>query len=178
MNDLSLHILDIATNSLRAAATELFIHWQEVSGWLTIRITDNGCGMDADELQRATDPFYTTRTTRKIGMGLPLLRQNAEQTGGSFAIRSTKGAGTELEVCFNPAHIDMPPVGDLALTITSIITGNEAVNIQFRFSQPGGAFEISTADLLDILEGYPLGHVSFFEPIREIIKNGILSCAE
>ena len=97
MKELSLNILDVAKNSVRAGASLIEIKLSlDSDAWLTVTITDNGCGMEADFLQHVTDPFYTTRTTRKVGLGLPFFKMGAEQTGGSFEIKSTLGKGTSV----------------------------------------------------------------------------------
>lgn len=173
MNDLSLHLLDVALNSVRANATTIEIVWDETPESLRLSITDNGCGMDAEQLRRATDPFFSTRTTRKIGLGLPLLKQSAEQTGGTLHIDSEPGKGTRLEINFNTKHIDMPPVGNLALTLTTLFTGHQDINFVFRYQRPAYSFDLSTADLREALGDLPLGHVQVFGPIRDIIAAGI-----
>lgn len=109
MKDLSLHILDIAQNSITAGARHLDLTLTEEAGQIAFTVTDDGCGMSRALLEQVSDPFTTTRTTRKMGLGIPLLRMAAEQTGGSVEITSTEGAGTTLRAVFNAAHIDCPP---------------------------------------------------------------------
>ena len=112
MKELSLHLLDVAKNSVAAGAEHISITLDEdQDGWLTIAIADDGRGMEPEFLARVTDPFTTTRTTRKVGLGLPLLRLTAEQTGGSLDIQSTVGAGTTLAARFQRQHLDCPPPG-------------------------------------------------------------------
>lgn len=100
MNNLSFHITDITANSIRANASEIGLSVEEQDTRIVIRITDNGSGMDAETARRVTNPFYTTRTTRKVGLGLPFLIQNAEQTGGSVTLTSEPGKGTEVRAVF------------------------------------------------------------------------------
>ena len=100
MNNLSFHITDITANSIRANASEIGLSVEEQDTRIVIRITDNGLGMDAETARRVTNPFYTTRTTRKVGLGLPFLIQNAEQTGGSVTLTSEPGKGTEVRLSF------------------------------------------------------------------------------
>ena len=109
MKDLSLHILDIAQNSITAGARHLDLTLTEEAGQIAFTVTDDGCGMSRALLEQVSDPFTTTRTTRKMGLGIPLLRMAAEQTGGSVEITSTEGAGTTLRAVFNAAHIDCSP---------------------------------------------------------------------
>src|SRR5512142_3272074 len=120
MEDLSLHILDIAENAINAGATAITIDIEENSAedTLTIEITDNGCGMDADTLKHALDPFYTTRTTRRVGLGLPMLQEAATAANGFVDLRSVPGFGTAVRATFQSSHIDRKPLGDIAETIT------------------------------------------------------------
>lgn len=121
MKDLSLHILDIAQNSITAGARHLDLTLTEEAGQIAFTVTDDGCGMSRALLEQVSDPFTTTRTTRKMGLGIPLLRMAAEQTGGSVEITSTEGAGTTLRAVFNAAHIDCPPPGDMGDTLSRFI---------------------------------------------------------
>ena len=128
MKELSLHILDVAKNSVKAGAslTEISISTDR-EGIMTIRITDNGCGMTEEILARVTDPFYTTRTTRKVGLGLPLFRLAAEQTGGSLKIKSSTEvgkSGTEVTAVFDTKSIDCMPMGDIVSTVVTLIAGS------------------------------------------------------
>lgn len=135
MKELSLHILDVAKNSVKAGASLVGIDvLTDRSGMMTIRITDNGCGMTEEILARVTDPFYTTRTTRKVGLGLPLLRLAAEQTGGSFRLTSSteKGkSGTQVEACFDTESIDCMPMGDIVSTVCTLISGSPEIDFVF-----------------------------------------------
>ena len=125
MRDLSLHILDLTQNSVRANATlvQLDITVDERK-WITIRITDDGCGMDAELKERVLSPFATTRTTRKVGLGIPLMAQNARLTGGDVTLDSEVGKGTVLTVMLDGGSIDCLPLGDLAGTMVSLISAN------------------------------------------------------
>ena len=124
MKELSLHILDIAQNSVKAGATLIQITIEEdtVADTLRITVADNGCGMDKDLLQRVRDPFTTTRTTRKVGMGIPLLEAAAVQCGGGLDIQSQPGVGTTLTAWFGLSHIDRAPVGDMPGTMGVIVS--------------------------------------------------------
>ncbi len=146
MKDLSMHIMDIAQNSVRAKASEVEIDIAEREGVITIRIGDNGTGMDEVTLAKVTDPFFTTRTTRHVGLGLPLIRQSAEQTGGSVDIASKPGVGTKVDVVFIKSHIDCQPWGDLPKTITLLMVGHPDVNFLFRYSNKE-KFIISSNDI-------------------------------
>ena len=127
MKELSLNILDIVENSTKAKAELVKIEIYESDELLSITITDDGTGMDEETLKSVTDPFYTTRTTRKVGMGIPLFRLAVQQTGGEFSIESThvdvdaKNHGTEVRAIFNKTHIDFTPLGDIISTIITLI---------------------------------------------------------
>ena len=152
MKELSLHLLDVAKNSVTAGAGHVEITLTEDSGgWLTIDIRDDGRGMTPEFLSQVTDPFTTTRTTRKVGLGLPLYRMAAEQTGGSLEIRSEVGKGTVVTARFQRRHLDCQPMGDLAGTIALLIQGSPDVELTYRHTTPNGRLELSTAELREIL---------------------------
>ena len=152
MKELSLNLLDVAKNSVSAGATriDLTLH-EDREGWLTILIADNGRGMSPDFAAQATDPFATTRTTRKVGMGLPLYRMVAEQTGGSLDIQSTEGLGTDVTARFNRRHLDCPPLGDLAGTVALLIQGSPDIRWEYRHTTPKGEASLSTEELKSVL---------------------------
>ena len=125
MTDIAFHITDLAANSLRAGADAIDIALSLDGTQLKLAVTDNGCGMAPEAVRRAFDPFYTTRTTRRTGLGLPFLLQSAEGCGGSAAIRSVLGKGTCVRALFMTDHPDSPPAGDLAETLMQIMAGNE-----------------------------------------------------
>ena len=135
MKELSLHILDVAKNSVKAGASLIEISVRtDANGIMTVKITDNGCGMSDEILARVTDPFYTTRTTRKVGLGLPLFRMAAEQTGGGLEIRSSTEAGnsgTEVTVTFDTGSIDCMPMGDIISTVCILVAGSPEKDFVF-----------------------------------------------
>lgn len=158
MRELSLNVLDIAQNSIAAGAKliEIEISEETAAGLLTIRISDNGCGMGPEKLQNVADPFYTTRTTRKVGMGLPLFRMAAELTGGSFEIASAPGAGTTVTARFHTDHVDFVPLGDICSTVTMLICMNTGRDFRYCRQKDGGEFTVDTRELRKILDGVPL----------------------
>ncbi len=151
--DLSQHILDIAENSITAKATLLHIDIDEnpVDDRLEIVIQDNGKGMDADMLRRIADPWVTTRTTRKVGLGIPFLKQTAEMCGGAFDITSTVGQGTTTRATLQLSHIDRPPLGDLSGTLMCIIVGNPQVDVVFQHWVAHKRFVLDTREYREIL---------------------------
>ena len=125
MRDLSMHVLDIAQNSVKANAKTVSISFTEdVRRWLTIVFTDDGDGMAPELLKKVTDPFTTTRTTRKVGLGIPLIKENAELTGGTVTIESEPGKGTTLTATFDLNHIDCPPMGEMCDTLLTLVLLN------------------------------------------------------
>lgn len=175
MNNLSFHITDIAANSIRAGATRLVLDIQEDAPLIIFRISDNGCGMDAETLAKVTDPFYTTRTTRKVGLGLPFLIQNAEQTGGNVRIISQPGKGTEVTAHFFSSHIDCPPWGNLPQTIALLICGTPGVNICFTYQKEGISFSFSTVEIKEVLDGIPLSHPKVISWLTQMIEENLKS---
>lgn len=153
MKDLSLHILDIAQNSTRAIASlvEIIVDENTSSDLLTITIKDNGIGMDAEMVKKVVDPFVTSRTTRKVGLGIPLLLQNSRQSGGDLYLESEKGKGTILVVTFRISNIDTPPMGDLAGVITLLATGNPSVDFLFTYINLKNTYHFDTREVKEIL---------------------------
>ena len=157
MKELSLNILDIAQNSIKANAAHVEISLEQRGDWLTITITDDGTGMSPEFAQEAANPFTTTRTTRKVGMGLPLFKLAAEQTGGTFSLTSHQAAhegddhGTTVTVTFNTAHVDCEPVGDITETILTLIQGNPDLSLTYLYSKDGEELRLSTDEMREIL---------------------------
>lgn len=173
MNNLSFHITDISANSIRAGASEVCLDIRQTSDAITLRIADNGSGMDRETMARVANPFYTTRTTRKVGLGLPFLIQNAEQTGGRVMLRSEPGKGTEVTAEFKASHIDCPPWGDLPGTVALLITGTPGVNIRFTYRKGEGIFALSTAELKEAAGEMPLSHPRVAAWVKEMIQENI-----
>lgn len=151
MKELALHLLDVAQNSLTAGATEVDVSFQFRKGWLTLTIRDNGRGMEPDFLAAVLDPFTTSRTTRSVGLGLPLLRLTAEQTGGSLTVESAVGQGTTVEAVLDTGHIDCPPLGNLGETVSLLIQGAPQVEFTFTYDRDGAVFRLDTREVRTIL---------------------------
>ena len=162
MKELSLNILDIAENSTKAKAELVEIEISEDAEALTIKITDDGTGMNEETLLSVSDPFYTTRTTRKVGMGIPLFRLAAEQTGGELTITSKhiddhpQDHGTTVCAVFNKKHIDFTPIGDVISTVTTLIQGHPSVDFKFTHSICDATVSLDTRELREVLEDVPL----------------------
>ena len=172
MKELSLHLLDVAQNSVTAGAKriDLSLEEDEAQNW-RLTIIDDGRGMTPEFLATVTDPFTTTRTTRKVGLGLPLLRMMAEQTGGTVDITSQVGIGTTVTALFKGSHIDCPPLGDLPSTVSLLIQGAPDVEWTYHHSTPKGEFTLDTRELRAVLgEDVPLSEPSVTLWIEEYLR--------
>ena len=175
MKEIALHILDIMQNSTAAHADLINVTIREISGTglLEARIEDNGCGMDSELLARVTDPFSTTRTTRRVGLGIPLFKASAEQSGGDFRITSEKGKGTIVTAGYRIDHIDRPPLGDLAGVITDMAAAWETVEIQLLLESRGRQFSFNSREIRRMLGEVPLTEFTVIQWLREYIEDGI-----
>jgi signal transduction histidine kinase len=146
MEDLSLHILDIVENSIAACAKkiEIKIIEEKKRDLLSIEIIDDGKGMDERTLKNVLDPFFTTRNTRKVGLGLPLLAQSAEETGGSIKIKSKPGQGTKVKATFGCSHIDRKPLGDVHESLKVLIAANPEVNFIYEYQKGNVDYHLGT----------------------------------
>ena len=155
MRELSLNILDIAQNSISAGAslTEILVKENTAEKTLLIGIYDNGKGMSEEQVKNVQDPFFTTRTTRKVGMGIPLFKLAAEQTGGSFKITSELGVGTRVDALFKTDSIDFTPLGDIEATVSTIVSMNEDKDFVYTRSVDEKEFVFKSADIKKILDG-------------------------
>jgi hypothetical protein len=173
MKDISFHILDIVQNSLHAGADKIVIEMIEntMQGTLKLKITDNGSGMNQDRVNQVTDPFFTSSTTKKVGLGLPLLKQNAEQTGGTFEVSSELNRGTVVTAVFNIRNIDMIPEGDVAATMRTLIASEPLKDFIFRQEKDGEEFELNTAEMRAELGDVDLGHREVLEFITDFIHS-------
>lgn len=190
MKELSLNILDIAQNSIRAGARHVEIALTDGGGWRTLTVTDDGSGMDEALLRRVTDPFATTRTTRPVGLGLPLLKLAAEQTGGALSIDSRTAQagdagtafaagsahGTRVTATFDPGHIDCVPLGDLAATVVTLLQGSPELDFRFTLALAGmpEPFVLDTAQMREALGGeVPLSEPEVLAWAREGVEEAL-----
>ena len=174
MKELALHMLDIAQNSIAAGARRVALTVEESGGRIHLEVADDGRGMDPAFLARVTDPFTTTRTTRKVGLGLPLLRLAAEQTGGGLEIRSAPGKGTTVTAAFFSGHIDCPPLGDMAATVALLVQGlPEGMDLVYAHRRGGETFQMDTAQLREILgPEVPLSLPEVTRWVEDYIREG------
>ena len=156
MEDFSLYVLDITMNSVRAGADTISISLCEDGDWLDFTVTDNGCGMTKQQVRSLQDPFFTTRKTRKVGLGIPFLSMLAEMTGGSVQISSvhesvSENHGTTTSARFGRTHIDFVPLGDLVGTVTTLIQGSPHIHFNFDHRTERGSVHLSCAELKAVL---------------------------
>lgn len=172
MKELSEHILDIVQNSVAAGAAHISILLSEDQNHrLTVAIQDNGCGMTPEALSRVSDPFTTSRTTRKVGLGIPLYRMVAELTGGGVEIQSSQGVGTTVNAVFHTDHLDCPPLGNIAQVIALLIQGNPHIDFTYRHTTPKGEAELLTTELRAALgEEISLAEPEIFLWIQDYIN--------
>lgn len=161
MPEISLNVLDVTENSTRAGAklVNILIQADHLADRLTIRIEDDGCGMTPEQVEQVTDPFFTTRTTRKVGLGIPFYKYAAESTGGRFSIDSQVGKGTVVTAVFGLSHIDRMPLGDISSTIHTLVVYHPETDFVYTYQVDDRSFTLDTREFKEVLGG-----VSFSEP--------------
>ena len=172
MRDLSMHVLDIAQNSIKAGAKLVTIHFvRDDNGKLTFSIVDDGCGMTPEFLERVTDPFTTSRTTRKVGLGIPMLKQSAEMCGGTFDIKSEAGIGTTIVSSFDTRNIDCIPMGDICDSLLTLVMLNP-VQPEFLFQAESAEAEacFDTRQLRAVLGSVALNEPDVVAWMKESIE--------
>lgn len=174
MKELSLHIIDILQNSITAGATLIGLEVLEniSEDLLTIRITDNGCGMDEDLVRRVIDPYTTGRTTRKVGLGIPLFKLAAENTGGTLTIESQVGKGTVVTARFGYNHIDRQPLGDMAETMHQTVTAHEEIDFLYTHTRNEKTFFMDTREIKKVLDGVSLQIPEVSMWLLEFLREG------
>jgi anti-sigma regulatory factor (Ser/Thr protein kinase) len=175
MLELSSHILDIAENSIRAGAKtiEIIIEENTRDNLLTIEINDDGKGMSKEEIQKALDPFYTTKTVRRVGLGIPLLNDAAQRAGGFMVIQSQIGMGTRLKATFQLNHIDRQPMGNIASTIIALIAGNSSIDFIIKYMHNDRQFFLDTREIRKEIGDLPINHAEILKYLRNVIRDGI-----
>ena len=171
MEDISLHILDVVENCITAEASRIKVKITEDTGenLLIVEMSDNGRGMSEELLENATDPFYTTRTTRKVGLGIPLLAQSARESNGEISVKSKIGEGTSIKATFQYDHIDRRPLGDIGQTMIILIMSNPEIDFLFEHKKNDKAYTLDTAEMKKDLDGVPINNPE----VIKIIKNDI-----
>ena len=182
MKELSLNILDITENSTKAGATLVKIELTESNERLTVTIIDNGIGMKEETLLSVANPFYTTRTTRKVGMGIPLFRLAAEMTGGRVELHSvvddgkTDAHGTTITAYFYKNHIDFTPLGDIIETVVTLVQGNPDIDFIFTHKIKDKTISLDTKELNNILGDVPLNNIEVVLWIKEYLGEQYTNC--
>lgn len=171
MPEISLNILDVAENSTRAGASlvEITVHADTDTDRLTVVIADNGCGMTQEQVSQVTDPFFTSRTTRKVGLGVPFFKYAAESTGGTFTIESQPGIGTTVTAVFVLSHIDRMPLGDITSTIHTLVVYHPETDFLYRYCYGGASFTLDTREFREVLGDVPFDTPEISEYIRDYL---------
>ena len=175
MRELSLHILDIAENGITAGADwiKILVEENRSMDLLTMTIKDNGQGMPAEKIEKLSDPFVTSRTTRRVGLGLSLLAAAAERCEGRLTVETEPGAGTEVRVTFRHSHIDRAPVGDMAATITTLIMGNPQVDFVYTHIINDEEFTLDTRELKAEMGNHSLTNPVVIHHLTASIRNSL-----
>jgi len=175
MEDISLFVLDLVQNSIAAEARIVIIEIIECKQdkCLSLTIEDDGKGMDEFLMSKVTDPFFTTRTTRKVGLGLPFAKAAAQGCEGSFAILSEKGKGTKVTIIFKTNHLDCPPFGSMDQTLAALISANTNVDFVYKHLTQKGTFNFDTRIVKSELRGVRIDAFEVFEWILSYVKDGI-----
>lgn len=175
MKELSLHILDIAQNSVRAKASNVIISVEELKECNLFRFTidDDGVGISDDILKTIKNPFTTTRTTRKVGLGIPLLNSTCELCNGKLDIRRKEDKGTILVTEMEYNNIDRPPMGDIASTVVGLICSNPLIHFVYSHSYNKNTFVLDTDEINEILDGTPITDTKIYTWLKEYVKENI-----
>lgn len=175
MKNLADHISDIVHNSIAAKATliEVIVEENKSLNLYSILIKDNGVGMSEEMIQQAVQPFFTTRNTRKIGLGLSLLKQNVEQAEGEFELKSKLGKGTIVTAAFKHNHFDRPAIGNLAETFILLMISNEKIDFRYKHITQFGEYMISSVEILNSLGGVSIMNKEIWEAVKSLIENNL-----
>jgi hypothetical protein len=175
LQDLSLHILDIVENSLMAGACRIEIRVGEdlEKDRLTIEIVDDGCGMDEGMMARVLDPFFTTRKTRRVGLGLPFLKEACRESNGELSLQSQPGKGTTVRATFQHSHIDRKPLGDIGETLIALIAGHPGVDLLYEHRKNRASFVLDTREIKKGLGSVPLNNSQVLSALRDHIRSGL-----
>lgn len=175
MKELSLHILDLMQNSLSAEATEIVVEIIENAGndLYSISIRDNGKGMTSDMVGKVTDPYFTTRTTRKVGLGVPLLKEHAERTGGYLTVDSAPGQGTCITASFSMNHVDRQPLGDIGGVIVQTVASNPEVRFRYSHTTGSGTYTFDSQEVIEVLGSTPINNAEVITFLKEMISENL-----
>jgi signal transduction histidine kinase len=175
MKDLSLHLLDLAQNAITAGATHVRADFSADTekDCLSLTLADNGRGMDEETIRRVQDPFYTTRTTRKVGLGIPLFKEGAIQSGGEFSLTSRMGEGTVIRGSYRLSHMDRPPMGDMAGSVLALVMANPGLDFTCTWKLNEKTFCFDTRQIRGQLAGVSLDEPEVLAWMKEYVEEGI-----
>ena len=175
MNDLSLHVIDIIQNSISAGASliKLTVGEKSSENLLFIEIEDNGKGMTPEQVNSLDNPFFTSRTTRRVGMGIPLFRDSARQSGGSLVVKSQPGKGTAVTATFELDNIDRPPLGNIANALILMVSANPNIDFFFRYIYQESEYIFDTVEVKEVLDGLPINDASVIRMLTSMIEANI-----
>ena len=175
MQDLAMHLLDIVYNSIAAKASLIKITLinSVQKDRLSLKIEDNGCGMDEQTVEKVQSPFYTSRTTRDVGLGIPLFKSTALSCDGNFSLSSKEHVGTVIEANIKKSHWDCPPLGDIANTLCVLIQADISIDYVFVYEDDDHTFEFDTKMIKETLEDVPLNHPDILNWLEGYIKEGM-----
>jgi len=176
MKDLSLHVMDIAQNSIAAGASLIHISVKvdHEEDRMSISVEDTGCGMDAAMVEAVVSPFTTSRTTRKVGLGIPMFKAGAESCDGDFELRSKPGEGTYISASYRISHLDRPPLGDMAETMLALVACNPDLDFVYEYVVDGGEYLFDTRMIREMLgQEIPLNFPDITAWIRDYLREGI-----
>jgi anti-sigma regulatory factor (Ser/Thr protein kinase) len=175
VQDLSLHILDIVENSLAAGSRRVEIRVDEniAADRMVIEIVDDGCGMDEERVRKALDPFFTTKTVRRVGLGLPLLEEACRMSNGEMRIESSPGKGTRVRATFQHSHIDRKPLGNMRDTLITLMAGHPQLDLLYEHRRGGKTFSLDTREIRAELGEIPLDAPQVLSALRKLIQSGL-----
>lgn len=175
MPDIAMHLLDIVYNSIRANASliRIYIYDSIKDDLIICRVEDNGKGMDVETVEKVQSPFFTTRTTRDVGLGIPLFKEGALQSNGTFHLSSELNIGTKIEATYQKSHLDCPAMGDIAETLVTLLQANENIEYEFEYKWDDESFILNTVQIKELLEGVPINSPEIILWLKEYIKEGI-----
>ncbi len=176
MKEIALNILDIVRNSVRAGAKNILVEVEESdqSNSMVIKIIDDGKGMEVELLRKVDDPYTTSRKTRTVGMGIPLLKHHVEMTGGSFHIESEINKGTILKAVFVKDHIDRQPLGDIPGVFKLMLISENDINFEYKHSTDKGEFRLSTKEAKEILEVENFSDITLASEVVNVLRENLL----
>lgn len=175
MPDIAMHLLDIVYNSIRANASliRIYIYDSLKDDIIVCRVEDNGKGMDEETVEKVQSPFFTTRTTRDVGLGIPLFKEGALQSEGTFYLSSKLNEGTKIEATYKKSHLDTPAMGDIAETLVTLFQANENIEYEIEYKWDSDSFILNTVEIKELLEGVPINSPEIILWLKEYIKEGI-----